>query len=92
MKEAGLTHWLSPNTGATNSSGLNCLPAGYPGYDPTGVVYVGNRSQTVFFCSNIANTISSTGPWTIYLNYQNDAVNFLVGNLDDGFSIRVLKN
>ncbi len=29
FKETGTTHWKSPNTGATNSSGLNVLPSGY---------------------------------------------------------------
>ena len=29
MKEAGIAHWLSPNTGATNESDLSFLPDGY---------------------------------------------------------------
>jgi len=29
MKEEGLDHWNSPNTGATNESGFTGLPAGY---------------------------------------------------------------
>jgi large repetitive protein len=31
MKETGTTHWVAPNTGATNESGFTALPGGYCG-------------------------------------------------------------
>ena len=36
MKEADTTHWNSPNTGATNESGLTALPGGVGGMSAQG--------------------------------------------------------
>jgi uncharacterized protein (TIGR02145 family) len=35
MKEAGYTHWASPNSGATNSSGFTGIGSGYIAYSET---------------------------------------------------------
>lgn len=49
MKEANLISWLTPNTGATNSSGFTALSTGYRGYDGR------------FFCKGlVANYWSTT--------------------------------
>ena len=39
MKEVGTAHWLSPNTGATNSSGFTALGAGVRYYNGTFIIF-----------------------------------------------------
>jgi len=40
LKETGITHWISPNTGATNETGFTALPGGYR-YDYGTFLYIG---------------------------------------------------
>jgi uncharacterized protein (TIGR02145 family) len=49
MKETGVTHWISPNTGATNSSGFTALPGGYRG--GTAGVFAGIGEKAYFWTS-----------------------------------------
>jgi uncharacterized protein (TIGR02145 family) len=44
LKETGTTHWISPNTGATNETGFSALPGGYR-YNVGDYGYIGLESH-----------------------------------------------
>ncbi|HNS46508.1 MAG TPA: FISUMP domain-containing protein [Bacteroidales bacterium] len=87
LKESGTSHWNSPNTGATNSSGFTGLPGGYRtsnngSFDSLG--YSGN-----FWSSSQTSTDYA---WYRYLNYPNANVNRSNYSKESGFSVRCLKD
>ena len=86
IKEAGTTHWGSPNTGATNSSGFTALPGG-------------NRLSSGIFNSpgSYGNWLSSTEYsgtelWFRYLYYGSSQVGRHDCPKAYGLSVRCLKN
>jgi uncharacterized protein (TIGR02145 family) len=44
MKESGTSHWLAPNTGATNSSGFTALPSGQRQVGTLGDIHIGEEA------------------------------------------------
>jgi uncharacterized protein (TIGR02145 family) len=87
MKETGTTHWISPNTGATNESGFTALPSGlrlgyiYGTFDNTFGVYLSSTFNNIDFqllCTNV-------------LNWDTSALQY-AGNKDDGFAVRLVKD
>ena len=87
MKEAGLEHWNSPNTGATNESGFTGLPAGYRvGYDG---LYDVMGSSGYFWSSS-----ESESNYAMYrrLYYGSSDVTRMDDGKRFGFSIRCLKD
>jgi uncharacterized protein (TIGR02145 family) len=82
MKEAGTTHWNSPNTGADNSSGFTGLPGGTRFNDGT-FYYMGYLG---YWWS--ATDYDATRTWTSGLYSPNSAVNRDPIDKDRGFSVR----
>jgi len=85
MKEAGYSHWLSPNTGATNSSGFNSLPGGYYLY---GSFY--ELTISVSFLSSSQN--GAPNAFNRYIYYDNEFVGRDGGSRLFGYSARCLQD
>ena len=84
MKTTGTTHWNSPNTGATNSSGFSGLPGGYRGFNFDNLGYYG------YWWSSSES--SSTNAWYRLLGYKlADAFRF-GSSKELGFSVRCLRD
>lgn len=87
IKEAGIGHWLSPNTSATNESGFTALPAGQRG----GIgEFVHNGMLATFWTSTPYNIYK---PWYRCCNHNTESVFVGSGSFNScGFSIRCLKD
>jgi len=86
MKEAGTTHWNSPNTGATNASGFTGLPGGLL-YD--GIFYNDLGSIGHWWSSTQDSTINA---WWLKLFYDYANVGHSYGIRSYGFSVRCLRD
>jgi uncharacterized protein (TIGR02145 family) len=90
IKEAGITHWASPNTGATNSSGFTALPGGYCA-DNTNFLYLSN--QATFWSSTGEMSIPPYNQaWHRHLYYNYELVQRYYNTKTTGYSVRCLKD
>ena len=86
MKEIGLTHWATPNAGATNSSGFTGLPGGYRYYNGP-YFLIGYNG---YWWS--AAQYSTADAYYRNLNYGNSDVNRNYTNKTYGFSVRCVRD
>ncbi len=87
IKEAGLTHWQTPNTGATNETGFTALPGGYRSIAGAFV----SLTVTGYFWSTTQNPTPDWA-WGVGLHYD-DAILLRGGYFkNDGASVRCLKD
>lgn len=85
LKEAGTAHWISPNTGADNSSGFTALPGG--SHYTNGSFYFNGKYG--WFWS--ATESSSTEAMHPYMVYNSGSITRIPGSKSLGFSVRCIK-
>jgi len=86
LKEAGTTHWMSPNTGTTNESGFTALPGG--ARNNTGIYeYLGEYG--IFWSPR--NVPSQYG-WHRLMNYDYSDVYRYEDDKNLGYSVRCIKD
>jgi uncharacterized protein (TIGR02145 family) len=86
LKEAGMSHWYSPNEGATNSSGFTALAGGYRdnlGYC-SGIVSSGFWKSATELDANIY--------WYRALSYDYASVRRQISSKGDGGSVRCVRD
>lgn len=86
MKETGTTHWMSPNSDATNSSGWAGLPGG--SLDPIGTFFGVPRSGG-WWSSTESDT---TNAWRRRLYFKDGYIERLSTNKQSGFSVRCVRD
>jgi uncharacterized protein (TIGR02145 family) len=86
LKEAGTTHWASPNAGATNETGFTALPGGFRNWDGP---FVGEGLNTIWWSSTAS---SSNSAYNRGLNKDREDIYRVVDNKTSGFYIRCVKD
>jgi len=87
LKEAGITHWSSPNTGATNESGFTALPGGYRA--PVDEGYYADIGIRNCFWSSTGDWMSA---WQRALFYSTAEIGRWITNKQEGYSIRCVRD
>ena len=86
LKEAGITHWANPNTGATNETGFTALPGGYR--NSLGE-YKFMATFGIWWTTSIAN---ETGADVAKISYQSSYLEAPPYNFNAGLSVRCVRD
>jgi len=86
MKETGINHWTSPNSGATNASGFTALPGGYRGLNRR----FNNLDDIALFWA--ASEYDALRARYCSLRYYTESVHRDFSNKSRGFSVRCVKD
>lgn len=87
LKEQGTSHWLTPNTGATNESKFTALPANHRLKEGT---WDGTSNNGGHWWTSTSST--ATNAWYYRMRFDNTIANLVDDHKTYGFSVRCLKN
>ncbi len=88
LKEAGTTHWLSPNDGATNESGFTALP-GDARYYMREYYFIGSHAHWWTSSEDYADSDKAWLRWLVYDSYYALRMS---ANKHYGLSLRCIKD
>ncbi len=86
LKERGITHWILPNTGATNDSGFTAVPGGRRG--PSGTFAAFNSIG--YYRTRTADVFPSC--YYVQLNYNDQTSANTIWNNGIGMSVRCIRD
>jgi uncharacterized protein (TIGR02145 family) len=86
MKETGTTHWSSPNTGATNSSGFTALPGGNRNVNG---LFLSLGDVSYWWSTTVFNTTDASFK---YITFNNNSLQNTNSFKVNGFSIRCIRD
>ncbi len=96
LKEVGITHWQTPNTGATDEYGFQAIPGGFRSGED-GVFY--NGPDTVFtefvtrtFIDLWSTTLGGLGAYVRWLIYNTNTFNDISAVLSEGNYVRCVRD
>jgi uncharacterized protein (TIGR02145 family) len=86
LKETGLSHWITPNSDADNSSGFTAIPGGWR--------YYGGASEYIGYFSYWWSSTEENGDnaWWQQVNYVNPNFSRNTMNKKYGLSVRCIKD
>jgi uncharacterized protein (TIGR02145 family) len=90
LKEAGTSHWLFPNTGASNTSGFTALPGGYLYNDGPQNSWFSLLGVNAFFWSSLELTPTQASDRRLDFSY-NGIQRYSFSDKGSGFSVRCIK-
>lgn len=84
LKEAGTTHWMTPNTDATNEKGFTALPGGSRNTNGT---FYGIKTDGYWWSTEY----NATYGWIRWMRYNSSSMSQENINKIQGFSVRCIK-